>query len=54
MEYVTIEWFERDKKLLRKTTDAGEEIGIKSDTTLNENDILFEDDNRILSPPPIL
>lgn len=49
IETVTIDWFERDKRLLRKTTSSGEEIGIKTDTPLNEGDILFEDDSRIIA-----
>ncbi len=49
VEKVTIDWFERDKKLLRKTTSAGEEIGIKVNSPLNEGDILFEDDSRIIA-----
>lgn len=48
IEYVSIDWFERGKKLLRKTTDSGEDIGIRIDTPLNENDIIFEDENRIV------
>lgn len=36
VETVTVDWFERDKKLLRKTTSAGEDIGIKVDSPLNE------------------
>ncbi|MGN0666325.1 MAG: urease accessory protein UreE [Huintestinicola sp.] len=49
IETVTIDWFERDKKLLRKTTSAGEDIGIKVDSPLNEGDILYEDESRIIA-----
>lgn len=49
VDYVTIEWFERDKKILRKTTASGEEIGIKIEPALNEGDILFEDASRIIA-----
>ncbi len=49
VETVTIDWFERDKKLLRKTTSSGEDIGIKVDSPLNEGDILYEDDSRIIA-----
>ncbi|MGN0605522.1 MAG: urease accessory protein UreE [Oscillospiraceae bacterium] len=48
IDTVSVEWFERDKNILRKTTSAGDEIGIKINETLNENDIIFEDDNRII------
>ena len=47
-ETVTIEWFERDKKILRKKTSFGEEIGIRIDETLNQDDIIYEDDERII------
>ncbi len=47
-EYVTVEWFERDKKILRKTTSSGEEIGIRTEETLNQDDIIFEDESRII------
>lgn len=48
VDTVLIEWFERDKKLLRKTTSSGEDIGIKINHTLNEGDIIFEDDEKII------
>lgn len=49
IDLVEIDWFERDKRILRKTTADGEEIGITTDTPLNENDILFEDDRRVIA-----
>lgn len=49
VETVTIDWFERDKKLLRKTTSSGEDIGIRVDSPLNEGDILYEDDTKIIA-----
>lgn len=49
VDYVGIDWFERGRHILRKTTTDGEEIGITVDTPLNENDILFEDSDRIIA-----
>lgn len=49
IDYVHVEWFERDKKLMRKTTDSGEEIGIRVLTPLNDGDILCEDNDRIIA-----
>ncbi|MGN1423351.1 MAG: urease accessory protein UreE [Oscillospiraceae bacterium] len=49
IETVSIDWFERDKKLLRKTTSSGEDIGIKVNSPLNEGDILYEDNSRIIA-----
>lgn len=49
IEKVTIEWFEREKKILRKTTSSGQEIGIRIDSALNQDDIIFEDDEMIVA-----
>lgn len=49
VSYVTIDWFERDKRILRKTTSSGEEIGIRTEAPLNEGDILYEDEERIIA-----
>lgn len=49
VEKVTVDWFERDKKLLRKTTSGGEEIGIKIDVPLNDGDVIFEDGERVIA-----
>lgn len=49
VDYVEIDWFERDKKILRKLTTSGREIGIKIDTPLNEGDILFEDEATVIA-----
>lgn len=51
IETVEIDWFERGKKILRKTSSANEEIGIKLEEhshSLNEGDVLFEDDEKII------
>lgn len=45
---VKIEWYERGKKVLRKVTQSGEEIGIRVDQPLNDGDILYEDEKRII------
>ncbi|MCR5167795.1 MAG: urease accessory protein UreE [Oscillospiraceae bacterium] len=46
---VSVEWFERDKKILRKVLESGEEIGIRCVQKLSEGDILFEDDKNIIA-----
>ena len=48
IDHVFIEWYELDKKLLRTTTEAGEEVGIRVETHLHEGDILYADDTRVL------
>ena len=48
LDKVYIEWYELDKKLMRKVSEFGEEIGIKVDVGLKEGDILFQDDSKII------
>lgn len=48
MDVITVEWYEREKKRMRKTTSAGEEIGITVEEPLKDGDVLAEDDNRII------
>lgn len=48
LDYVNIEWFEAFKKIHKKVTDKGEEVGIRLDDTvlsrgLYEGDILYLD-----------
>ena len=45
---VRIEWYELEKKLLRKTSEQGVEVGIRVDTPLCEGDILYMDEKRAL------
>lgn len=48
IDKVKIEWFERDKKRLRKVSEKGVEMGISVDTPLNDGDILYEDDKTVI------
>lgn len=48
IDTVIIEWFERDKKILRKMTSAGEEIGIKIEKSLNDGDVIYEDEVKVV------
>jgi urease accessory protein len=48
VDTVTIDWFERDKKRLKKISSKGIEIGISVEEPLNDGDILYEDDNNII------
>ena len=48
IDRVMLEWFEMDKKLLRKKSEAGEEVGFRLKTHLHEGDILYADDARVL------
>lgn len=50
IEKIELEWFEKDKRCLRKVTDQGTEVGIVLDGAqhLGQGDILYTDDNRII------
>lgn len=44
VDFVELDWFESEKKRIRKIADSGTEIGIAIDTNLKNNDILYLDD----------
>lgn len=48
IEVVQLEWFEMQKRILRKETDTGREVGIQIQNQLNDGDILFEGENFII------
>ncbi|MGN1318535.1 MAG: urease accessory protein UreE [Lachnospirales bacterium] len=52
-DYVDIEWYEAFKKLHKKTTYSGEEIGIRLDndilkTGLKQDDVLYADSQKVV------
>lgn len=48
VDKVWIEWYELDKKLLKKITESGEDIGIRIETHLAEGDVLYDDGKKVL------
>lgn len=48
VDKVVVEWYELDKKILRKTSAAGEDVGIRLKTALHEGDILYADEDRVV------
>lgn len=48
LDKVWMEWYELEKKLLKKTTESGEEVGIRVESHLHEGDILYADDNKVV------
>ena len=44
VDFFDIEWFESTRKLLRKVSHKGEEVGLR----LKHHDVLWEDGNKIL------
>lgn len=54
VDYVNIDWHETHKKIHKKVTDQGVEIGIRLDDSillngLKQDDILYEEDNKIIA-----
>ena len=54
VEYVDIEWHEAFKKIHRKTTDKGTEVGIRMDDSiltrgLFQDDVIYEDDHLVVA-----
>ena len=52
VDKVYVDWYELDKKLLRKTSESGEEIGIRFGTDyhghMHEGDVLYADSDRVI------
>ena len=48
VDKVYLEWYEFEKKLLKKTAQSGEEIGIRLSSHLHDGDILYEDDEKVI------
>lgn len=48
IDIVPIEWYELDKKLLRKDSRNGEEIGIRVIERLEDGDILYMEGNKVV------
>ena len=48
IDQVGLEWYELEKKLMRKKTESGEEIGIRVSEHMKDGDILYADDTRLI------
>ena len=48
IEKLVLEWYELEKKLMRKRTDSGEEIGIRMSGHMKDGDILYADEQRVI------
>ncbi len=49
VDTVSLEWFELEKKLLRKTSAEGEELGIVVEKPLKDQDVLYADEEKIIA-----
>ena len=52
VDKVYLEWYEFEKKLLKKTAQSGEEIGIRLSSHLHDGDILYEDESLLILNKP--
>lgn len=48
IDQVGLEWYELEKKLMRKKTESGEEIGIRISEHMKDGDILYADNTRLI------
>lgn len=48
IDRVMLEWYELDKKILRRQSQAGEEVGIRIENHLHEGDVLYADEQKVL------
>ncbi|WP_407308958.1 urease accessory protein UreE [Desulfosporosinus sp. SB140] len=51
VEKIELEWFELDKRLIRRVTDKGTEVGISLDGSycLGSGDVLYKDDKKVIA-----
>lgn len=48
IDHVYYEWFEQNKKILKKTSEAGEEVGLRLEVPLCDGDVLFENETQMI------
>ena len=48
IDQVGLEWYELEKKLMRKKTESGEEIGIRISEHMKDGDILYNEDKKLI------
>jgi len=48
LETVPFEWFEMNNKILKKTSSAGTEIGLRLSEALFDGGVLYEDNDKII------
>jgi urease accessory protein len=52
IDWLSLEWYETNKRILRKKTKAGKDVSLKflsENPSLTEGDILFEDERMIIA-----
>jgi urease accessory protein len=48
LETVSFEWFEANKKILKKTSSGGTEVGLRLSEPLHDGAIIFENEEKII------
>jgi urease accessory protein len=51
IDWLSMEWYETNKRILRKTTQAGKEISLRflqENAALTQGDVLYEDDQTLI------
>jgi urease accessory protein len=48
IDAVSFDWFESGRRVMKKTSSAGEEIGLRLSEPLRDGDILYEDETRAI------
>jgi urease accessory protein len=46
--FLDFDWHERERRILVKKTEAGEEIGLRLSEPLNDGDVLFENEGKTI------
>jgi len=54
IDYIELDWFDANKKILKRTSLSGEELSMRLDDTaqtrgLRDGDVLFHDNDRVLA-----
>lgn len=49
IDRVYFEWYEQEKKLFKKVSEFGQELGIQLEQPLKDGDILYEDDKKVIA-----
>ncbi|MDR0819234.1 MAG: urease accessory protein UreE [Oscillospiraceae bacterium] len=42
-DYIDFEWFETDKKILRKTSRGGDDVGLRLSSRIHDGEVVYQD-----------
>lgn len=49
IDWLPLQWYETNKRILRRNTASGKDIMLKLSSSLSQDDILYEDDHAIIA-----